>query len=138
MTSKPAKTYLICMTPKQQMFVKEYLKDLNGTQAAIRAGYAESGAHTEGHRLLMNAEVAEAIQAAKSKREAKMEITAEWVLNKLMEKATDSEKDADQIRATELLGKHLALFTENSNVSVNLPQEIVRKAVKADAGQPDD
>jgi phage terminase small subunit len=28
------------MTPKQQQFVKEYLVDLNATQAAIRAGYS--------------------------------------------------------------------------------------------------
>ena len=29
------------LTPKQSLFVLEYLKDLNGTQAAIRAGYSE-------------------------------------------------------------------------------------------------
>lgn len=28
------------MTPKQAMFIKEYLVDLNATQAAIRAGYS--------------------------------------------------------------------------------------------------
>lgn len=49
------------MTPKQQRFVTEYLKDLNATQAAIRAGYAESGAGVEGARLLKNANVAQAI-----------------------------------------------------------------------------
>lgn len=32
------------MTPKQEMFVKEYLIDLNATQAAIRAGYSEKTA----------------------------------------------------------------------------------------------
>ncbi|MBB4824134.1 phage terminase small subunit [Sporosarcina luteola] len=29
------------LTAKQQMFIDEYLVDLNATQAAIRAGYSE-------------------------------------------------------------------------------------------------
>lgn len=36
---KPAK-----LTPKQERFCQEYIIDLNGTQAAIRAGYAERAA----------------------------------------------------------------------------------------------
>lgn len=45
------------LTAKQQAFISEYLKDFNGTQAAIRAGYSESGARQEGHRLLTNADI---------------------------------------------------------------------------------
>jgi|EndMetStandDraft_5_1072996.scaffolds.fasta_scaffold07512_2 phage terminase small subunit len=51
------------LTRRQQKFIEEYLVDLNGTQAAIRAGYAESGAATEAYRLLRNAEIAAAIDA---------------------------------------------------------------------------
>lgn len=49
------------LTDKQQRFVQEYVKDWNATQAALRAGYAESGAGQEGHRLLKNAEIRAAI-----------------------------------------------------------------------------
>jgi len=42
------------LTNKQQRFIEEYCVDCNATQAAIRAGYAESGAHVNGHRLLRN------------------------------------------------------------------------------------
>lgn len=45
------------LTDKQRAFVSEYLKDFNATQAALRAGYAESGARVEGHRLLTNANI---------------------------------------------------------------------------------
>jgi phage terminase small subunit len=38
------------LTPKERLFVAEYLKDLNATQAAIRAGY--SNARAGGWRLL--------------------------------------------------------------------------------------
>ena len=37
----PAKTHdAQALTPKQQRFVEEYLVDLNGAQAAVRAGYS--------------------------------------------------------------------------------------------------
>jgi phage terminase small subunit len=39
-------------TPKQLRFVEEYLKDLNGTQAAIRAGYSARTAAVQASRLL--------------------------------------------------------------------------------------
>lgn len=35
------------MTEKQLRFVKEYLIDLNGTQAAIRAGYSPNTANEQ-------------------------------------------------------------------------------------------
>lgn len=49
---------------KQWLFVREYLVDLNGTRAAIRAGYSESSAHTTAHELLRNPKVASAIDTA--------------------------------------------------------------------------
>jgi phage terminase small subunit len=52
------------LTEKRRRFVEEYLKDLNGTQAAIRAGYAPGSAKVEGSRLLADANVRQAIQDA--------------------------------------------------------------------------
>lgn len=49
------------LTAKRKRFIEEYMIDLNGTQAAIRAGYAESGASTEAYRLLRDAQIATAI-----------------------------------------------------------------------------
>ncbi len=56
------------LTDRQWMFVEEYLIDLNGTQAAIRAGYAESGAAVEASRLLRNAKIASAVDSALAER----------------------------------------------------------------------
>lgn len=51
------------LTHKQQAFIAYYLcNGFNATQAAISAGYAESGAHTEGYRMLRNAEVQRELQ----------------------------------------------------------------------------
>ncbi len=71
------------MTPKQERFVEEYLVDLNATQAAIRAGYATSGARTEGARLLADADIAAAIDEAMAKRSMRTNITQDQVLREL-------------------------------------------------------
>lgn len=47
----------IKLTDKQEQFCQRYLIDFNATKAAIEAGYAESGASVEGHRLLRNANI---------------------------------------------------------------------------------
>lgn len=71
------------VTPKQAAFVREYLIDLNATQAAIRAGYSAKTAEQQGPRLLGNVGVSQAIAAAQQKRADKLEITAERVLQEL-------------------------------------------------------
>ncbi|RVD42860.1 terminase small subunit [Mesorhizobium sp. M4A.F.Ca.ET.020.02.1.1] len=75
------------MTPKQEQFVREYLIDLNATQAAIRAGYSAGkdnrNAQVQGERMLSNAEIKAAINAAKIERSAETKIDAAWVLNRL-------------------------------------------------------
>jgi phage terminase small subunit len=80
----------MALTAKQQRFVEEYLVDLNATQAAIRAGYAESGASVEGARLLANAKVAAAVAALKAERAERTRIDADWVLARL---ANEAEAD---------------------------------------------
>lgn len=71
------------LTAKQAMFVREYLVDLNATQAAIRAGYSARSASATGYENLRKPQIAEAIQAQRDKREEATEITAERVLNEL-------------------------------------------------------
>jgi len=73
------------LTPRQSMFVKEYLVDLNGTQAAIRAGYSKKTAGQQSEQLLKNLEIAAAVQAGMAKRAAKVEINADYVLARLAE-----------------------------------------------------
>ena len=55
---------IITLTSKQKMFVKEYLIDLNATQAAIRAGYSENCAAEQGSENLRKPYIQEAITKA--------------------------------------------------------------------------
>ena len=53
---------------KQQIFVAEYLTDLNATRAAIAAGYSEKTADQQGSRMLKNVKVAAVIAEITQKR----------------------------------------------------------------------
>ena len=67
-------------TSKQSRFVQEYLVDLNGKQAAIRAGYSAKTAEVQASRLLRNAKVQQALQAAMQARSRRTEVTADRVV----------------------------------------------------------
>ncbi len=71
------------LTQKQCAFVDEYLVDLNGTQAAIRAGYSAKTAHVTACRLLKNVKVKPVIQASMDARAKRLEISADNVLREL-------------------------------------------------------
>jgi hypothetical protein len=71
------------VNPKQQRFVEEYLKDLNATQAAIRAGYTQAAAERTGLRLLTSPAVQAAIEEAKKARSDRTEIEADEVLRQI-------------------------------------------------------
>ncbi len=71
------------MTPKQTLFVQEYLVDANATQAAIRAGYSAKTASSLGERLLRNVDISEAIDKAMLERAARTGVTADRVVQEL-------------------------------------------------------
>ena len=64
-------------------FSIEYLKDLNATQAAIRAGYSAKTAASQGQRLLKSAAVREAIHEASERVRIRLEVSPERVISEL-------------------------------------------------------
>lgn len=72
------------LTEKQKLFIKEYLIDLNATQAAIRAGYSKKTARSAGQRLLTNVDIQTGIKKAINNRSMKAETSAEDVILGLM------------------------------------------------------
>lgn len=70
---------------KQEAFCQEYIITLNGTQAAIKAGYSEKTATMQASRLLTNDNVSQRITELKATRSKKAEIDATYVLNRLVE-----------------------------------------------------
>ena len=70
---------------RQIKFIEEYIKSLNATDAAIKAGYSEKTARSQGSRLLTNVDIQKAIQQAKAEREERTKIDADYVLKRLVE-----------------------------------------------------
>ena len=68
---------------QQQRFVDDYLVDLNGTQAAIRAGYSQNGANRAASRLLSIIDIQAAIAEGRTKMSERTGITQDRVLNEL-------------------------------------------------------
>ncbi|WP_343711896.1 terminase small subunit [Inquilinus sp.] len=120
----------MALTPKERRFIDEYLVDLNGAQAAIRAGYSERRAKQTASELLDKPEVAAAIEAAQAARSERTQVTQDWVLDRLqevVERSMQHEAVTDRQgnptgeytfnagganKALELLGKHLGMFRD--------------------------
>lgn len=71
------------LNPKQKLFVAEYLKDKNGKQAAIRAGYSPKTAEVQASRLLSVVKVKAAVDEALGKVHKKLDISAERIREEL-------------------------------------------------------
>lgn len=133
------------LTDKQKEFVRQYLVDLNATQAAIRAGYSVKTAYRQGADLLQKTSIREAIEKAQAKRARRVEVTQDYVLSNLvevvertMQRAPVLDRKGEQVtdeegravwtfdarganRALELLGKHLGIFTDKIRAEVSGP-----------------
>ena len=96
------------LTQKQKLFVEAYLATSNATESAKKAGYSEKTAYSQGQQLLKKLEIQEALKA----RTETAIITANEVLNGVKAIAYNGEKDSDKLKAFELLGKYLALWTD--------------------------
>lgn len=68
---------------KRERFCQEYIIDLNGTQAAIRAGFAPRNASSTAYKLLRDPEVSARIQELNAQRSLRTEISADRVLQEL-------------------------------------------------------
>lgn len=73
------------ISDQHKRFIEEYLIDLNGTQAAIRAGYEANSAHVQASRLLSNDKVRSALAKALQKRSEAVKIDSNYVLKRLGE-----------------------------------------------------
>ena len=75
----------MALTDKQEMFCREYLIDLNATQAAIRAGYSEKTAPTIACENLIKPNVQKHIAQLKAERNERLSVDAAYVLRRLVE-----------------------------------------------------
>nr|DAE47068.1 MAG TPA: Terminase small subunit [Caudoviricetes sp.] len=73
------------LTDKQKMFCMEFLKDLNATQAAIRAGYSKKTARQIATENLSKPFIQDYIATLKTERIEEVKTDANYVLKRLLE-----------------------------------------------------
>lgn len=71
------------LTPKQKMFVDEYLVDLNATQAAIRAGYSPKTAKDIASQNLAKLNIKIEIDKIMAERSRRVGMNADRILHEL-------------------------------------------------------
>ena len=138
----------MALTNKQKRFADEYLVDLNATQAAIRAGYKEKTAYSQGQRMLKNVEIKtyieEQLERLHNKKAADAQEVIEYLTSVLrgesegeelvnefqgdgVSKAVNVKKkpsEKDKLRAAELLGKRFGIFTDKIENKVTVSDKL--------------
>lgn len=90
------------LTPRQEAFCRHYLTEPSGTRAAIKAGFAESGAKVQAHRLLTNANVLQKISVLRRAHALSYELDRDSMLDKLeafIEEAMEGKSYSAALRA---------------------------------------
>ena len=131
------------LNDRQQLFVTEYVKDMNATKAAERAGYSKRTAYSQGQRLLKNVEIKKAVdklllKVRKNNIADAVEIE-EYLTAVMRGEMKETEminvgnfeqelvevpaKQTTRIKAAELLGKRYAMWTDKQEIDLN--QQVV-------------
>lgn len=127
------------LNAKQEAFCREYIIDLNGTQAAIRAGYSEKTAQEQSSRLLSNVKVSDRVAELKRERSSRVQIDADWVLmaakrvyDRCMQEEPVLEKDGTHVMCKTESGDIAAAYTFNA-AGANKALETIGKHVAVNA-----
>lgn len=130
------------MNSQQKQFADEYLIDLNGTQAAIRAGYSPKTARVQASQLLEVEDIAQYISEKQKRISSKLDWSFERVLQRFAEisdRCMQGEPVIDfegnptgewkfepmaALKATENIGKHIGFYgVDNAQKSTTLQAE---------------
>ena len=105
------------LNPRQELFIREYLVDMNGAAAARRAGYSAAGSSVQAVRLLKVPAIAEAIRAGTAKLHSRIEARVESVLAEWCALASDPKAARrDRLHALDSLARYLGMFIERRHV----------------------
>ncbi|NLR08679.1 MULTISPECIES: terminase small subunit [Lactobacillaceae] len=124
------------LTVKQQKFADEYVISGNATQAAELAGYAKRSAHSIGAENLQKPAIASYIESRLKEisdgKIADQQEILEYLTATMRGEETESVATAkgiytdvevgakDRVKAAELLGKRLAMWTEKRDVTATV------------------
>jgi len=110
------------LKPKRSKFIDEYLKDFDGTAAAIRAGYSAHSARFIASELLANTEVKAEYEIRLAEYKKKNEVRREKVLDKLNKLVERCEADDDRthlIKSLDMMNKMAGQYVHTVITTTN-------------------
>jgi phage terminase small subunit len=108
------------LTIRQELFLSEYLKDRNATQAALRAGYSPKSAITVGFNNVRHPVIAAKIRENTEKAKAVGGVDPAFVIEQLKRVAEqDDVAQSTKVRALELLAKHLGMLEDRLSIKTD-------------------
>jgi len=110
------------MTTRQDIFVSEYLKSGNATDAAIRAGYSQKTARSIGQRLLTKVDINKKIMKHREKISQEAELKVCDIVLEIRELALNAKSETNRLRAYDMLMKHLGGYVNELKIIENLPE----------------
>ena len=118
------------LTPKQQSFCQEFLKHFNGTKAyqlVYKVNIKQAEANSS--RLIRNDKVRLFLAQATQKQAEKAELSIEWIIKELKGMYEKCQSDlrspgimANATRQLELLGKHIGMWIDRSELTINIKE----------------
>lgn len=137
------------LNEKQKQFCEEYIIDLNGTQAAIRAGYSKKTARAIANELLTKLDIQEYICELKNKRSERVKYSQDELMrdilevkNRCMQANPVLDKEGNETgvwkfdsnganKALDMLAKHVGFYeTDNKQKAFNI--SVNREAVEVE------
>ena len=137
------------LNDKQKQFCEEYIIDLNGTQAAIRAGYSAKTANEQAAQLLAKLSIQEYVQKIKNERSERVKYSQDELMRDILEvknrcmqanPVLDKEGNETGIwkfdsnganKALDMLAKHVGFYeTDNKQKAFNI--SVSREAVEVE------
>lgn len=137
------------LNEKQKQFCEEYIIDLNGTQAAIRAGYSKKTANEQAAQLLAKLSIQEYICELKNQRSERVKYSQDELMrdilevkNRCMQANPVLDKEGNETgvwkfdsnganKALDMLAKHVGFYeTDNKQKAFNI--SVNREAVEVE------
>lgn len=102
---------------RRERFCHEILKDFVASHAAVRAGFSKGSAKQRGYKLMRDPRIRERIAEIQVQQSGSRDFGVADVVDTFKQIAFDpTAKPMHRLRAAELLGRHLGMFTDRSEV----------------------
>ena len=97
------------LNDKQEQFCQNYVLSRNATKAAKAAGYSESSAYNQGHRLLQEERIQERLKELTNEMVTNVDVVSE--IEKQYEVARNGGHGTTALKALELLSRVTVSYT---------------------------